>query len=116
MVHDGGNGYFGERRRTGYTAEQAKLVPRELVLAIEQINDISNQCSRRREFVEAPANDPGVDGEGFNIAQTGPGIAPTPQRKFPRSRRHAGHIEDTPRDRLNRPGRKPTVRIGGDRS
>src|SRR5205085_9300841 len=102
MVHDGGNGYFGERRRTGYTAEQAKLVPRELDLAIEQINNISNQCSRRREFVEAPSNDPGVDGKGLRIAKARPGIARATEIKFVRSRRNAGHIEDTPRDRVSR--------------
>jgi len=102
MVHDRGDGYFG------------KLVPREPVFAIEQVNYASKQWSGRREFVEAPTNDPGVDGKGFRICQAGPGIAPTPKSKFLRSHGDAGQTEKTPWNALNGPAKKPTVCIGRD--
>src|SRR4051794_21852322 len=93
MVHDGSDGYLSKRIRAGRLAQHSKPVLREHVLPIKEVDDVLEQWSGWREFVQRPTDDPRVNGKSFDVRKARPGIAPPPERKFVRRHGNASQIE-----------------------
>src|SRR3954454_3129950 len=104
MVNDGGDRYFTKRIRTGQLAQHAKLVLREQILPIKQVDYVLKQWSGWCEFVQRPTDDLRVNGKPFNIRNARPGIVPPPECKFVRRHRNAGQIK---KRAWNSPGQRP---------